>query len=183
MINKTQFGAKLNIIFSNQQINRLKFILPIQIKDLQRVNLPCIDVESDRCPYDMKALYTRSSRIDYQHITFRVTYNLQNMRMPAYENIRLQLINKPASSYIIPPRISSDMSHKHLHALTFEEAVKGMGEAEIVVVTVAGDTYKGFELSDSGSKVEASAEIAGVPDLVHRGEKFTEFGAEDAVGV
>ena len=75
------------------------------------------------------------------------------------------------------------MSHQHLQPAAFKHTVQRVLETQVAVVTVAGDTYKGLELSDSGSKVEASTEVAGVPDLVHRGEEFTEFGAEDAVGV
>ena len=58
-----------------------------------------------------------------------------------------------------------------------------MGKAEVVVVAVSSNTYKGLEFRDGSGKIKASAEVTGVPDFVHGGEEFTEFGAEDAVGV
>ena len=157
--------------------------LSVKFKDLHVAYAALVYAEAEGCPDYMEALDAGCSRVYDQHITQRVTHYLKDVGVATDKDVRSVLLYKLPCFGIVSARIASDMGHKHLHALTFEEAVKGMGEAEIVVVTVAGDTYKGLELSDSGSKIKASAEVAGVPDLVHRGEEFTEFGAEDAVGV
>jgi hypothetical protein len=105
------------------------------------------------------------------------------MRVAADKDVRMEFIDQLPRAGVISAGVASDVGHKHLHPLTFKEAVERVGETEVVVVTVSGDSHEGFVLRNGGGKVEASAEVTGVPDFVHRGKEFAEFGAEDAVGV
>ena len=82
-----------------------------------------VDVKPESCSYNMKPLYSRSSRVKYQHITPRITNNFQNMGMAAYKNVRFQFINEFTRPRIIPSRIASDMSHQHFHTLALEKPV------------------------------------------------------------
>ena len=65
-----------SIVSLNAKLN-----LFINFKDLHIVDSALVDMEAEGCPYQMEALNPGSSRIDYQHVTFLIPDNLQNVRM------------------------------------------------------------------------------------------------------
>ena len=111
---------------------------------------------------------------DYQHIPFRITHDLQYVGMPADEDIRPVFIDQFQGSGIISSGISADMGHKNLHTLTLEKTMKRVDEAEVVIVTIAGDTCQRLETGNLCSKIHPPAEIAGMPYLIDRFKKLLE---------
>ena len=157
--------------------------LSVEFKDFHIADAALVQTEAKGCPDHMKTLNTGGSGIYDHHISLRIPHHFKDMGMAADKDVWMQFVDQFPGAGIISAWIATYMSHQHFHSLAFKEAMEGMGEAEVVVVTVASDTYERLELGDRGGKIEASTEVAGVPDLVHRGEEFTKFGAEDAVGV
>ena len=140
-------------------------------------------LETESCPYNMKALYACRPRIDYQHITLRIPDNLKNMRMSAYENVRSVPVDQFPCTGIIAAWVSPDMGHEDLQTFTFEETVQRVVIAESLIVTVSADADERLEGGQAGRQVHASAEVAGMPDLVHRLEESLELRVEHAVGI
>ena len=101
--------------------------------------------------------------------------------MTAYEYVRPVFVDEFSCPGVIASRVAADMGHQYLHALTFEEAVHGVCEAQVVVVAVAGDTDQGLELRYLFRQIHTSAEISGMPDLIDRRQKFLELRVEDPV--
>lgn len=131
----------------------------------------------------MKALNSCCSGIDYKHISLGITHDLQDMGMTAYEYIRLVFVDQLARPRIITSGIAADMRHQHLHALTFEEAVERVFEAQVMVVAVSCDSQKRFEPRYLGGHFHAAAEIPRMPYLVDRLQEFPDAGVENSVGI
>ena len=122
----------------------------------------------------MEALDSGCSRIDYKHITLCVTHDLQDMRVTADKNIWFIFINQFLCPDIISSGISADMGHQNLHTLTLEKTMKRVDEAEVVIVTIAGDTCQRLETGNLCSKIHPPAEIPGMPYLIDRFKKLLE---------
>jgi hypothetical protein len=75
------------------------------------------------------------------------------------------------------------MGHKHLQPFTFEEPVDRMCVAEIEVVAISRHPYKRLEGGNLLRQFHTSAEITGVPYLVHRLKEITELLVEHTVGI
>ena len=103
--------------------------------------------------------------------------------MAADKYVRPVLIYQCTGPRVVSSRISAYMCHEDLHPFTFEEAVQGMDETEVVVVAIASHSDKGPEGGDLFRKGHSSAEVSGMPDLVHRLKEIAELPAEYAVGV
>lgn len=170
-------------ITNNYSENSHKSFSSIHFKNFHIFQTAIFNMKSQRCPYNMKALYPSRSRIYYKHIPARITHNLQYMRVPAYEYVRTILIYEFTSPRIIFPRISTYMRHQHLHTLTLKETMKGMGITEIIVVTIAGNTDQRLERGYPGCQVKAAPEVSGVPDLIDRSQKITEWFIKHTVSV
>ena len=135
------------------------------------------------CPDDMKTLNSRGSGVQDKHITFRVPHDLQDMGMAADKDIRTDFIYQFSRPRVIPAGIAADMSHQHLHSLTFKETMQGMVKTKVMIITVARDTYQRLEFRNLARQVHSSAEIPSMPDLVHRLKKFTELLTEHSVRI
>ena len=140
-------------------------------------------METQCRPYNMKALDAGCSGIHYQHVSFRIPHDFQDMGMSADEEIRTIFVYKPAGARIITAGIASDMGHEHFHSLTFKEPVKRMNEPEVMVVTIAGNTLQWLEGGNLSRQIHPPAEITGMPDLIDRLQKFTEWSIKNAVGI
>lgn len=140
-------------------------------------------MKPQRSPYDMESLYSGCTGIDDHHVPLRITHDLQDMGMAAYEYVRLQLVYEPARPRIVSSGISADVGHENVHTLAFEEAVQRMGETQVVVVTIACNAFERLECSDLIRQFKSAAEVPGMPDLVHRPKKLLERFIEDTVGV
>ena len=147
------------------------------------MNPTIIDMEAERRTHQMKTLYSSGSRIKYQHITFSISDNLEYMGMPADKDIWLQFIYEFACPYVIPAGIATYMNHEHLEALAFKEAMNRMSIAEIIVVTVSSNAYKGLEGRDFLCGLKTASEIAGMPHLVNWSKELLELLAEHTMRV
>ena len=105
------------------------------------------------------------------------------MGMPAYENIRMISVYEFTGTRIITSGISADMSHENLHSLTFKETVQRMNVTQVVVVTIARNSYQRLETAYFLCQFHSPAKIPGVPYLVHGLEEVLELPTEDAVRV
>ena len=157
--------------------------LSVNLEDLHIMNPAFIDMETESSTHYVKTLDSCSSGIDDQHVPARIPNHLQDMRMTAYEYVRTILVNELARSGIIASGIASDMGHQHLHAFADKETVHGMGESEVMIVTVAGHPDQRFEFCDLSGQSQSTAEVARMPYLVDRGEEFAELRGEYSVGI
>ena len=66
-------------ITNNYSKNSHKSFLSIHFKDFHIFQSAIFDMKSQRRPYNMKALYSSRSGIDYKHIPARITNHLQYM--------------------------------------------------------------------------------------------------------
>jgi hypothetical protein len=164
-------------------LRRLMFkVSSLQFKNLDTMDTAVINMEAQCCPDYVKALNTGRSGIHYQHAaTPVVSYNLEDMRMAAYKQVRSISVYKFPGTGIVLSRITSDMSHKDLYSFTFKETMQRMFKPEIIVITVACHSHKRFEGCDLLSQVHAATKITCMPDLVHRLEKATEAGVKYSV--
>ena len=103
--------------------------------------------------------------------------------MAAYEDVRMIAVEQFTGTWIVASGISSDMGQKDLHSFAVEETVKRMDITQIVVVTVAGHTHQRLECSNLLRQFHPTAEITGMPYLIHRGKKVTDAVIEDAVSI
>ena len=131
----------------------------------------------------MESLDSGSSRIDHHHVPFRVADNLEDMGMAADEYVRTVFFDELHRPLVITSGIASDMGHQDLHPLAFEKAVERVGEAEIMIVAIAGDAEKRLEPGDFFSELQPPSEIPRMPYLVDRGKEFTELSVEYTVGI
>ena len=129
----------------------------------------------------MEALDSGRSGVDHQHVSLGIPDDFQDMGMAAYEYVRPVFVDEFSCPGVIASRVAADMGHQHLHALTFEEAVHGVCEAKVVIVTVARDPDQRLELRDFLRQAHASPEIPCMPDLIDRSEEFLELRVEDPV--
>lgn len=129
----------------------------------------------------MEALDSGRSGVDHQHVSLWIADDFQDMGMAAYEYVRPVFVDEFSCPGVIASRVAADMGHQHLHALTFEEAVHGVGEAKVIIVAVARDSDQRLELRDLRRQIHASSEISGMPDLIDRSEEFLELRVEDPV--
>lgn len=155
--------------------------LSVKLEDLHIMNPAFIDMETESCPHDVKTLDSCSSGIDDQHVPARIPDHLQDMRMTAYEYVRTILVNELARARIIASGIAPDMGHQHLHAFADKETVHGMGESEVMIVTIASYPDQRFEFSDLSGQIQSTAEVARMPDLIDRSEEFAELRGEYSV--
>ncbi len=131
----------------------------------------------------MPPLNATGSRIDGEHIIMGVVHHLEDVRMPAHENLRTTGLYQGLSPEIIMPGVSPDMGHKYRHTPALEKLVPGVVEPDVTAVTVPINPHEGFEGSDGCREFSIPAEIPGVPELVHRIEELAELFVEDAVRV
>lgn len=155
--------------------------LSVKLEDLHIMNPAFIDMETESSTHYVKTLDSCSSGIDDQHVPARIPDHLQDMRMTAYEYVRTILVNELARSGIIASGIASDMGHQHLHAFADKETVHGMGESEVMIVTIASYPDQRFEFCNFLGQIQSTAEVACMPYLVDRGEEFAELRGEYSV--
>lgn len=157
--------------------------LSVKFKDLHVMNMSVIYMKSQCGSDNMESLYSGGTRIDDQHVPLRITHDLQDMGMAAYEYVRLQFVDEPARPWVISSRISADMGHKHIQPLALEETVQRVGEAQVVVIAIAGDTFERLERGDLLRQFKPAAEVPGMPYLVHGLKELLERLVEDPVSV
>lgn len=147
------------------------------------MDIATVNMESQSCPYNMESLYSCRSGIYNQHISFRVSYDLQYVGVSADKDVGTILIYQIQSTDIVSSRIASYMGHQDLHPFTLKETVHRMDEPEVMIVTIASYSYQRFEASDLSSQVHSSPEISSMPDLIYRCEEFLELSVEYAMSV
>ena len=148
------------------------------------MDLPVIYPEAERRPDKMEALYSSGTRIDNQHPSpLHIAHDLQDMRMTAYKYIRMISVKQLASLYVISSRIASNMSHKDMHTLTFEESVERMDESKFMVVAISRNSSQRLESSDFLGQLHASSEISGMPDFIHGLKELADPGVKDSMSV
>lgn len=154
-----------------------------QLHILKTVNSSLIYMKTD-CGTDyVESLNSGCTGIYHQHIPFIITHYLENMGMPTYENIRMEFVDQPACRRVIAARIATYMSHKHLHAFTFEEPVKRMGVAQIIIVTITSHAKEGLESGNIFSQIHSSPKITCVPYLIHFSKEVSEFFTEHSMSI
>ena len=133
------------------------------------MDLTILNLKSQCRADNMKSLDSCRTRIDDEHIILhRIAYDLEDVGMAAYEDVRTIRFDEPVCLEVISAGISADVGHEYLHAFALPTLVERMVEAERMVVAVSCHSDQRLERGYLLGKVHASAEITGVPDLVDR---------------
>ena len=103
--------------------------------------------------------------------------------MAADEDVRLIAHQERVGVAVVLSRVAADVRHQNLHPFACPETVDRIVVAEVVVVAVAADTDERLESGYLGGSLKASAEVPGMPDFIHRRQKFPERGIENPVSV
>ena len=166
-------------------LRRLMFkVSSLQFKNLDAMDTAVINMEAQCCPDYVKALNTGRSGIHYQHAaTPVVSYNLEDMRMAAYKQVRSISVYKVPGTGIVLSRITSDMNHKDLYSFTFKETMHRMVVTETMIITVPRNADQWLECSNLSGQFQSPAEITGMPYLVHLRKEVLEFLGEHSVCV
>lgn len=120
--------------------------LSVEFEDFHIADAALVQAEAEGGADHVEALDAGCSRVDDQHISFGIPHHFKDMRVAADKDVRMEFIDQFPRAGVISAGVASDVGHKHLHPLTFKEAVERVGETEVVVVTVSSHTDKGFEL-------------------------------------
>ena len=112
-----------------------------------------------------------------------VVHHFQNMRMPAYEYVRMEFLDKRPGPPVIMAGRPSDMGHKDGDPLKFQNLLVRIFQTYVLAVAVARDAYQRLEFPYVVGEGESPAEIARMPYHVTRSEKLLEFVAEDSVSI
>ncbi len=103
--------------------------------------------------------------------------------MPADEDVRAEPLNKRPRTDVIMTRIAADMGHQHLHSAALEKLMSGIVHADILSVAIPVHSHKWLEISYLLRELCPTAEIPGVPELIHRLQEFAEFVGKYPVGI
>ena len=103
------------------------------------------------------------------------------MGMAANENPGTKLLDEPAGPRVIVARIASYMHHQHAHPAAFEKLVLREFEAQVLSVAVSPDSAHRLECLYFADELKPRAQVAGVPDFIHRLEELCEFFAPNSV--
>lgn len=109
----------------------------IEFKNLHIVDVSVVQMKPQSCPDKMITLDSRSARIDNEHIPFGVPDHLKNVRMAANKYVRLISFYQREGRTVIPGRITTYMSHQHLHPFTLEKAVQRIVIPQVEIVAIA----------------------------------------------
>ena len=166
--------------FTNLQTNRS---LSVQLEDLHIMDIAIVNMEPESRPNYMKTLYACRSGIDYQHIPFLVTHDLQYMGMSADKDVRMILIYQFKSASVVSSGIASDMGHQNLHSLTLKETMERMDEPKVMIVAIARHPYQRLETVNFCGKVHSPAEVSGMPYLIDRLKELLKLSVKYSVCV
>lgn len=142
-----------------------------------------VNMKAESGPEHLPSLHSGCSGIHYHHIVGAVVHHAKYMGVPADENIRLMPFNHGEHIQRIVSGVASYVGHQHLEPFAAPKLGQGTFQADFLSVAVAIYSYKGLESGNLVYEFEASAEVAGVPDFIYRGEEFLEFVAEYSVRI
>ena len=109
----------------------------VKLKYLHVSYPPCIKPETQSRSDKVETLNSSRTRIENQHVTFRIPDNLEDVGMTAYQYIWLEFIHQLAGFCVISARVPSHMYHQDLEPLALEEPVDWVCVAKIIVVAVS----------------------------------------------
>ncbi len=139
-----------------------------KFENLHVMNLPIVDMEAEGGADYVESLDSSRAGIYRQHVVMRVTHDLEDMRMAAYEDVGAVGMYEFARPYVVTAGIASDVGDEDSSALADEEAVQRLGVAEVIVVAVAGDAHQGLEPAYLLSKGQTAPEVPRMPDFIDR---------------
>ena len=141
-------------------------------------------MKSEGGAYEMKSLDAGRTGVNDKHtIPFRIADNLKNVGMTTNEYVRSVTVDQFSGTRVISTGVTSDMYHKYFETLTFEKSMERMNEAQIMVIAIAGHAHKRLEISNFLRQSHSSSEVAGMPYLIHRLEKFAEPGIKHTMSI
>jgi hypothetical protein len=148
----------------------------------QIVYLSCIYMKPQCGPHLVEPKNTCGTRIHGHHTVCLVVIYLKYVRMPANEELWLELADKLEGAPAVMTRVSSDVHHEHADPVGIEGKVFRMDLAYAITVAIPENTLERLEICDDIACGEI-AEIAGMPYFVDRFQKLPEGIVEYAVRI
>lgn len=130
--------------------------------------------ESQGGAHHVPSLDSACSGIDAQHVALPVRHHLEDMGVPADEDVRSELVDQRLCSGGPTPRVAAYVHHQDLHPFDLKELIFGIFKAYVLAVAVAVDALQRLEFPDAVGEFEPSAEVAGMPYLIHSSEEVPE---------
>ena len=137
-------------------------------------------------------LVTAGTGIHEQEVHTVIPEYLGNMGMAADEYVRAVQLQKVLREYVIlrpfgvigpvTPTSQADVGHQDPKTLTFEMGVAWIDLTDVLAVTIAMDSNQRLERFNQG-RTGKGAEIASMPNLIHRFKKGLHIRCEDSMGV
>ena len=75
------------------------------------------------------------------------------------------------------------MHHENPLSLTFKALIFRIHQTDILTVAISVDAFQRLECGNRVCEIDTSAEISGMPHLIHRLQKLLEFRTEHAVRI
>ncbi len=119
----------------------------------------------------MPAVFTCCSRVHVEALQFFIVHDLQDMRMPADEELRFVRHYFFFGFGVIPGRVAADMPDQYLYRLTVEHNLFGKIVADGCIIDIAIHTpYQGKTCPEFFSHTRS--EIPGMPYFVAVSDMF-----------
>ena len=147
------------------------------------MDFSAINVKAEGRPESVPTLVSTGPRVHVQEIIGLIIHNLQDVGMPADEEVGPMLPDERPGLGIIVAGRPSDVGHQHFQALAFPAAVQRAPVQQPPVVAIADDSHQGLERGDLRLRVQPAPEIPGVPDHIDILQKLPELRRERAVTV
>ena len=154
----------------------------VHLPDLHVMNPAVINAESEGSADGMKTIGAGSARIDDHHAALMVVHHPEDVGMPAHEDVWMKFVYKSPCPRVIPARIASDMNHQHFHAAAVKKPVVRIVKPDILAVAVAVHTFQRLEGRNLLRSLQ-SAEVSGMPYLIHRLQEILQRGIKQTMGI
>ena len=142
-----------------------------------------INVKAEGRPESVPTLVSTGPSVHVQEIIGLIIHNLQDVGMPADEDIGPMLPDKRPRLGIIVAGRSADVGHQHLDPFAFPAAEQRAPVQQPPVVAIADDALQRLERRDLRLQVQPAPEVPGVPDFVDILQELLEFGREHPVRI
>ena len=139
------------------------------------MDFSAINMKAEGRPESVPALVTTGPRVDIQDFFGLIIHNLQDVGMPADEDIGPMLPDERPGLGIIVAGRPSDVGHQHFQTLALPAAIQRAPVQQPPVVAVADDALQRLERRDLRLRVQSAPEVPGMPDLVDILEELLEL--------
>jgi hypothetical protein len=120
----------------------------------------------------METVMAKSARVHVQTVDFGIVDYLQNVTVPADEQIGPLFADGVSSAHIVFRGVAAYMGHPHLHAIQEKLLMLGVAPAHRVVINITIYGNHGFACGFQSIHAFVGTYISGMPDHLDRVCKF-----------